>query len=131
MPLDSLERELRFCTTTSVLNHLLNVAHSLALEEASTFLEKQEQGRQEADLKVIKDLEGIKENIDQVWQRVGKWNCPRSNLDAWGLTDPSPLLNANFCVFSVTIQSLHSSLYLRLPLQRLYSSLLTCIITVM
>ncbi len=35
-------------------------------------LEKQEDGRQESHGKIVTDIDNIKQNIDQVWQKVGK-----------------------------------------------------------
>ncbi len=41
-------------------------------EEASSVLSEQEEGRKESHQKIVGDIDTVKQNIDQVWQRVGK-----------------------------------------------------------
>lgn len=45
----------------------------LPIEDASTLLEKQEEGRQESHSRIVGDIDNIKHNIDEVWQRVGEY----------------------------------------------------------
>ena len=41
-------------------------------DEASSLLENQESKREESHKEIVGDIEGIKSNIDQVWQSVGE-----------------------------------------------------------
>ena len=45
---------------------------SYGAEEASLTLSEQEEGRKDSHQKIVGDIEKVKQNIDQVWQRVGK-----------------------------------------------------------
>jgi hypothetical protein len=53
-------------------------------EDASVLLEKQEEGRQESHSRIVGDIENIKLNIDQVWQRVGECYTCLHACQTWG-----------------------------------------------